>query len=193
MALLYNIVRTATLKCCKAGRVWAMTTRQFKEVRNFITTLSKKRLEENQKLLESIPIFRRLRKTELVNLTQACHEIKFKSGETLLDKDEKFNTDDMFIIKEGEAWMIRDRRSSIAICSKDKITAGDMFMQGMTEDDTLKSVKASGHLKCMKINRDDFNTLVAPALNMSKQNSDDEDARETVNDESLPAKVEKRV
>merc|ERR1719323_1195303 len=66
-ALMYNIGRTASLKCTRGGRVWAMDSDQFRSIRKIISELSKKRIIENEQLINQILIFSQLAGPELRN------------------------------------------------------------------------------------------------------------------------------
>jgi len=189
-ALMYNTKRTATLQATKLTRVWIMDADQFHKIRILIRDFKKKRFAEQQKFLKTIPLFSRFKQRELMDLTQACHEVKFHPGETIISKED--NTDnDMYIIREGTAWVVRDRKKSISICQDEEVREGDYFMRMMRKNEDLASVKASSKVYCLKIRKDDFDFLASPYLVASDSLSSDSSDRE--DDEELPADWKNRV
>jgi len=191
---MYSTKRNATIKATVNSRVWVMDSAQFYRIRDLIKELSNKKLKENQSFLSKIPIFSKMKQHELMNLTQACREIKFKPGQILVDKKQK-PEEDLFIIRQGTAWVVRDRRNSIAICQEEEVAEGDIFMRKMLHSDPLSRVKASSHMQCLKISKDDFDMLVAPYLNdpEGEGKSDDESEPSTTGEVELPRDVKNRV
>merc|ERR1719193_2087211 len=116
-ALMYSTKRTATLCATKPTRVWVMESSLFHQIRNLVKDLTKTRFAANQKFLSSLPIFAKLKPHELHNLTQACRMVSFKSGQTIGEEGEN----DFYVIKEGKALLMRDRKSSITLCRGEEI------------------------------------------------------------------------
>jgi len=189
-ALMYNTKRTATLKATKLTRVWIMDADQFHKIRDLIRDFKKKKFAEQQKFLRKIPLFSRFKQRELMDLTQACHEVKFQPGETIISKEDDADND-MYIIREGTAWVVRDRKNSIAICQDEEVREGDYFMRMMRKNEDLASVKASSKVYCLKIRKDDFDFLASPYLASNDSLSSDSSDRE--DDEELPGDWTNRV
>jgi len=192
-ALMYSTKRNATIKANKPSRVWVMDSAQFYRIRDLIKELINNKLEVTQNFLTKIPLFSKMKQHELMNLTQACREVKFKAGQILVDKKKK-PEEDLFIIRQGTAWVVRDRRNSIAICKEEFLSEEDTFMRKMLNSEPLSQVKAKSDMQCLKISKDDFDMLVAPYLNKHNEDGDssDEDSEPTEAAE-LPKDVSNRV
>jgi len=195
-ALMYNTKRSATLKATQPTRVWIMEANQFHKIRYLIKDLTNKKVHEQQKFLSRIPLFSGMKPHELTNLTQACHEVKFKPGETIISVDDS-NDSDWYIIKKGKAWVVRDRRNSIAISRGQEVGKGDYFMQKLFEKEDLKTVEASSNVQCLRIPKEDFDFLVTPYLNKYNEKYGDSNSEsswtDSVTDEELPKNFENRV
>jgi len=189
-ALMYNMKRTATLQAAEQTRVWIMDADQFHKIRELSRELKKKKFAQQQKFLRKIPLFSKLKQRELMDLNQACHEVKFQPGETIISKEEDTDND-MYIIKEGTAWVVRDRKNSIAICQDQEVGEGDFFMRMMRKNEDLASVEASSNVRCLRIRKDDFEFLVSPYLTSNDNPSSDSSDREE--DEELPSDWKNRV
>jgi len=195
-ALLYNTKRSATLKATESTRVWVMEANQFYKIRYLIKDLTNKVIHEQQKFLSRIPLFADMRPHELTNLTQACHEVKFKSGESIISADED-SDNDMYIIKQGKAWVVRDRRNSIAFCRGQSMGEGDYFMRKLFLKEDLRTLTASSNVQCLRIRKDDFDFLVSPYLNKYNEKHGDSQSESSDTDsgseEELPKDFKNRV
>eukprot|EP00494_Astrolonche_serrata_P030655 UN30923 len=84
-ALLYNIVRTATLRATKKCICWGLSIDKFKQTRSWIADWEKKNIDRRLKFLKKIWLFQNLEPHNLSNLAQACEEIDFKKGSVLYE------------------------------------------------------------------------------------------------------------
>jgi len=195
-ALMYNTKRSATLKATQPTRVWIMEAKHFHKIRYLIKDLTNKKVNEQQKFLSRIPLFFGMKPHELTNLTQACHEVTFKPGETIISGD-KSTDDDWYIIKKGKAWVVRDRRNSIAICRGQEVGKGDYFMRKIFQKEDLRTLEASSNVQCLRIPKEDFDFLVSPYLNKYNDKHGDLHSEssytDTGSDEELPKNFENRV
>jgi len=193
-ALMYNTRRNATLKASQETRVWVMEATQFHKIRSLIKDLTKKKVRKQQKFLSSVQLFSGMKPHELTNLTQACHEVRFKPGETIIPSSSDTDND-MYIILEGKAWVERDE-SDISICRKKEIGIGDYFMQRFSED-RLSAVIASCDTLCLRINKDDFDFLVSPYMSKCNEGCPEDSQSESISDtdreEELPKDFVNRV
>jgi len=195
-ALMYNTKRSATLKATQPTRVWVMEDNQFHKIRNLIKDLTNNKVREQQKFLSRIPLFAGMKPHELTNLTQACQEVKFKSGETIISGNE--NSDDhMYIIKQGKAWAVRNRKNSIAICHRRSVGKGEYFIRKLLLKEDLSTLEASSNVQCLRITKHDFDFLVSPYLNKYNEKHGDSQSESSYtdpgSDEELPRHFENRV
>jgi len=167
-ALMYNTKRSATLKAIKPTRVWVMEDNQFHNIRNLIKELTNKKVREQQNLLSAIPLFAGMKPYELSNLTQACQEVKFKSGETIISVND--SDDDMYIIKQGRVWAVPNRKNSSGSCHRRSVGEGEYFMRELLLKEDLRTLEASSDVQCVRIAKDDFDFLVSPYLNKYNKN-----------------------
>jgi len=177
-ALMYSTKRTATLCATQPTRVWVMEASLFHRIRNLVKDLTKTRFAAHQKFLSSLPIFAKLKPHELHNLTQACREVSFKTGQSFGDNADS----DFYAILEGSALMMWDRKSSMTLSKGEEIHEGNFFMRNMPQDTAVCKVTASSDLKCLKITVNDFNLLVEPYINMEYDGRSDDSESETDDD-----------
>jgi len=188
-ALMYTTKRTATLKATEATRIWIINAEQFRKIRQTLKLLNKKKIEEQQSFLSKISVFSKLKPRELMNLTQACHEVKYSPGEIIISETD-IEDNDMYIIKEGRALMIKDRKNKAA-CQDMEIGSGDFFMRQMHKDEDFSSVKASSKVLCLRIRKDDFNFIVPPHR-VSLSTTENVEYSDHGHEE-LPSEIENRV
>lgn len=160
-ALMYNMKRSATLMATESTRVWVMEASYFHNIRDLIKKLTKKKIKDWQKFLSTIPLFSKLRPYELMNLTQACREVRYQSGQIVISREENRDSD-IYIITTGKALLVKDRSNSISICQNVMISKGDIFMINLDKNETLQCVKALSTLNCLKLAKDDYNLLMPP-------------------------------
>jgi len=195
-ALMYNTKRSATLKATQPTRVWVMEDNQFHKIRNLIKDLTNNKVREQQKFLSGIPLFAGMKPHELTNLTQACQEVKFKSGETIISGNEN-SDDDMYIIKQGKAWAVRHRKNSITICHRRSVGKGEYFIRKLLLKEDLRTLEASSNVQCLRITKHDFDFLVSPYLNKYNEKHGGSQSESSYtdpgSDEELPRHFENRV
>lgn len=194
-ALMYNMKRSATLRAAEQTRVWVMEAKHFHNIRDLIKRLTKNKIKDWQKFLSMIPLFSKLRPHELTNVTQACREVIYQSGQTIISREQNAEND-FYVILKGKALLVRDRRDSISICRNVKLGEGDFFMLETSTNETLHSVKALSKLHCLKLIKDDYDFLLGTCRrNYDRDTSDCESeySEEFTSEEELPKKYENRV
>jgi len=188
-AVMYNTKRSATLKATQITRVWIMGSNEFNKIKYLIKDLTKKKVHEQWKFLSGIPFFARMKPHELTSLTQACHEVRFKPGDTIISRDE-INYNDMYIIKQGKACLVRDRKNNCAVSRGRAVGEGEWFIRTLFQKEDLRTLIASSNVHCLKITKDDVDFLVSPYL--KKYNEKHGDSH-SVSDEELPKNFQNRV
>jgi len=161
-ALVYNTKQRATLCATEETRVWVMEVTLFHRIRSLLTKVSKTRFATHQKFLSSLPIFAQLKPHELHNLTQACREVTFRSGQSIGDDA----ASDFYVVLEGTAQIMRHRSNSLTLSGGEEIHQGNFFMSKMNQNNASYAVKASTDLKCLKIVANDYTRLVAPYMRL---------------------------
>jgi len=189
-ALMYNTKRSATLMATQPTRVWVMEANQFHKIRYLIKDLTNKKVHEQQKFLSRIPLFAGMKPHELTNLTQACHEVKFMPGETIISANDNIDND-MYIIKQGNAWAMRDGKNSISICHGRTVGEGDYFIRKLFLKEDLTTLKASSNVQCLRIAKDDFDFLVSPYLNKYKEKHGDSQSESSYTDSGSDEELSK--
>lgn len=194
-ALMYNMKRSATLRATEPTRVWVMEAKHFHNIRALIKRLTKNKIKDWHKFLSIIPLFSKLRPHELSNVTQACREVIYEPGETIVSRQQNAEND-FYLILKGKALLMRDRKDSISICRNVKIGEGDFFMLETSRNETLNSVKAVSKVHCLKLLKDDYDFLLGPhKRNEDRDTSDCESeySEEFTSEEELPKNYENRV
>jgi len=192
-ALMWNTKQRATLCATEQTRVWVMEVNLFHRIRNLLTKVSKTRFATHQKFLSSLPIFAPLKPHEIYNLTQACREVTFRSGESIGNDA----ASDFYVVLGGTALIMRHRSNSLTLSGGEEISQGNFFMSKINRNNALYSVTASTDLKCLKIAANDYTLLVAPYMRLEYNERSDgswsETDDESTSDLELPKDFKNRV
>jgi CRP-like cAMP-binding protein len=103
LALLYFAARAATVKALEKSLVWVMDRKNFKEI---LAKSDEGQISDYVKHLDKVEIFSSLTGDEKITIAKALQEMKFKSGETILEQGE--NGDTFYVLVDGEVAVIVD-------------------------------------------------------------------------------------
>merc|ERR1719510_2814216 len=138
-----------------------MKSDQFHKIHELVKKWSKKKTKELQEFLGSITLFAKFKAHEIANLTQAFHEVEFESGKNI--------ETELLIIREGKAMVIRDSRNNNVIFEDEEICEGQWFMPRIKGKADIITVKASTKVRCLTLEKDDYDLLIAPYLTRGDQ------------------------
>lgn len=168
LALLYNMPRSASVVAVTRGSLWAMDRNSFRKI--VLKSAFKKR-KMYEELLENVPILKSLEHYERSNLADALISKTFKDDDCIIRQGDE--ADGMFFLEKG---MIR-----VTIINPDgqeeslgEHTKGKYFGELALIENQPRSanVFAKGDVKVAFLERESFERLLGPCLDIMKRNSE---------------------
>ncbi|XP_045216617.1 cAMP-dependent protein kinase type II regulatory subunit-like [Mercenaria mercenaria] len=168
LALLYNMPRSASVMAVTRGSLWAMDRNSFRRI--VLKSAFKKR-KMYEELLENVPILKSLEHYERSNLADALMSKTFKDGVCIIRQGNE--ADGMFFLEKG---VIR-----VTIINPDgdeeelgKHSKGKYFGELALIENQPRSanVYAVGDVKVAFLERESFERLLGPCLDIMKRNSE---------------------
>lgn len=168
LALLYNMPRSASVMAVTKGSLWAMDRNSFRRI--VLKSAFKKR-KMYEELLENVPILKSLEHYERSNLADALMSKTFKDGECIIQQGDE--ADGMFFLEKG---VIR-----VSIINPDGVeeglgqhSKGKYFGELALIENQPRSanVYAMGDIKVAFLERESFERLLGPCLDIMKRNSE---------------------
>jgi len=166
LAIMYNAPRAATCIAKSRVKLWALDRSSFKVIM-MKTSMTKR--NKYKAFLEKIPILSQLTQVELLVMVDSLTEETFEDEAVICNEGE--SGDRFFIVKEGTA-----------ICSKvvgdnvskevARLSSGSYFGEIVliTSKQRQATVKASGALSCLSLDRKTFNRVMGPLQAILKRN-----------------------
>ncbi|CAD5124468.1 DgyrCDS12750 [Dimorphilus gyrociliatus] len=166
MALLYNMPRSATVVAKTVGSLWAMDRNSFRRIVLKSTYMKRKLYEE---LLDSVPMLKSLTEYERMSLADALVTKSYNDGDCIIKEGDQ--ADGMYFIEDGKVKVLVDHKGKgpeeVARQSKGKYF-GEMAL--VEQQPRSASVYALGKVKCAFVDRDSFERLLGPCLDIMKRN-----------------------
>lgn len=161
LALMYNSPRAATVVTTSDCILWALDRLTFRRI--LLEGTSKKRaMYEN--FLRDVPVLQSLSSYERSKLADALSSELYKDGEIVVKEGEQ--GENFYFIEDGEANVLKDGETGIIATLK----KGDYFGElALLHDSPRKAtVKAHGNLKVVCLNKNGFQRLLGPAVDILK-------------------------
>lgn len=167
LALMYNMPRSATVRAVTRGTLWAMDRNSFRKI--VLKSAFKKR-KKYEALLESVNILQGLDPYERMTLADALVTRVYENGEAIIEQGD--TADGMYFVEDGDVRVT--------------ITASDGREQGIAKQTTTTyfgelalidqkprtaNVYAVGRVKVAFLERDCFERLLGPCLEIMKRHS----------------------
>ncbi|KAK7475132.1 hypothetical protein BaRGS_00033624 [Batillaria attramentaria] len=158
LALMYNMPRSATVMADTAGTLWAMDRAAFK----------KRRLYEE--LLENVPMLKTLESYERMNVADALQTKTFADGDVIIAQGDE--ADGMYFVEEGTVRITIKKGGTDEEVGK--LSKGKYFGELALIENKPRSanVIADGKVKVAFLERESFERLMGPCLDLMKRNSD---------------------
>ncbi|KAL3865833.1 hypothetical protein ACJMK2_043183 [Sinanodonta woodiana] len=168
LALLYNMPRSASVVAVTEGSLWAMDRNSFRRI--VLKSAFKKR-KMYEELLENVTILKSLEQYERMNLADALASKTYEDGECIIKQDD--DADGMFFLEQGQILVTiikpNGEEEKIGLHSKGKYF-GELAL--INNAPRSANVYAVGKVKVAFLERESFERLLGPCLEIMKRNSE---------------------
>ncbi|XP_076465845.1 cAMP-dependent protein kinase type II regulatory subunit-like [Babylonia areolata] len=168
LALMYNMPRSATVRAVTEGTLWAMDRNSFRKI--VLKSAFKKR-KKYESLLESVNILQCLDSYERMTLADALVTQVYEDGEAIIAQGDL--ADGMFFVEEGQLKVTitsqGGREQEVSQQQLDTAYFGELAL--LNNKPRTASVYAVGRVKVAFLERDCFERLLGPCLEIMKRNS----------------------
>ncbi len=164
LALLYNMPRSATVTAVEEGTLWAMDRGSFRRI--VLKSAFKKR-KMYEELLEAVPMLKSLDSYERMNLADALIPQNYEDCVVIKDGDA---ADGMYFIENGTVRITIPKNgieTEVAQMSKGKYFGELALVENKPRS---ANVYAVGKVKCAFLERESFERLLGPCLDIMKRN-----------------------
>lgn len=160
LALMYNSPRAATVVAKSDCIVWALDRMTFRRIL-LEGTAKKRSLYEN--FLKEVPVLQSLSSYERSKLADALNTHVFKSGENVVTEGEP--GENFYFIEDGTAEVLKNGHGVVTTLKK-----GDYFgeLALLYDSPRQATVRAITPLKAVSLNKNGFQRLLGPAVDILK-------------------------
>jgi len=169
LALMYNAPRAATCRAASECKLWQLDRVSFRVI---VVAATMQKREVYAGFLKNVPILANLSDMEIMALADALAEEKYEDGSTVCTQGEP--GDYFYIIKEGTAVCTKKNAETGAEDVVANLDSGKYFgeIALLTEKPRQATVKASGLLKVLALDRATFTRVFGPMDDILKRNMD---------------------
>jgi len=167
LALIYNSLRAATIKCEEDSVVWVLEREAF---RHIVAGTAEQKRNEVKKALRSVSILKDLTMAQVTQLADTVERATFHAGETIIRKGEAGNI--FFIVQSGKVKCTEsgtgERGSSVDLV----LGPGDYFGERslLFEKPRAANVIAITDTNCLVLDRHEFDQQLGPLKELMDQN-----------------------
>eukprot|EP00697_Spironema_sp_BW2_P017847 gnl/Spiro4/9665_TR5131_c0_g1_i1.p1 gnl/Spiro4/9665_TR5131_c0_g1~~gnl/Spiro4/9665_TR5131_c0_g1_i1.p1 ORF type:complete len:389 (-),score=62.46 gnl/Spiro4/9665_TR5131_c0_g1_i1:59-1114(-) len=162
LALMYNQPRAATVQAGTDCVLWAVDRRTFRSI-VMHSTNAKRNLYKN--MLRRVEILSKLTENERDRIADAVKPVKFHAGDVIIREGDNSSkmTMNFYMIEEGE---VACTKAGQAPEEAKRLGSGDYFgeIALLTDSPRQATVTALTEVRCVTIDRDCFNRLFGPLL-----------------------------
>ncbi|KAH7643462.1 protein kinase, cAMP-dependent, regulatory subunit type 1 isoform X1 [Dermatophagoides farinae] len=167
LALIYGTPRAATIQAKTDVKLWAIDRDTYRRILMGQFIKKRKMYEEflsKVKILESLDYYERL------TVADALTPVEFADGDIITKQGE--TGDEFYIIEEGTAVVLQRRSPDAPEEEVGRLGRSDYFgeIALIFNRPRAATVKAQGPLKCLKLDRDCFERLLGPCVDILKRN-----------------------
>jgi cAMP-dependent protein kinase regulator len=150
-------------------RLWALDRISFKIV---AMQTAMTRRDEHKGFLASVPILSSLSEYEVLTLADVLEEQSFEDGAIICKEGD--DGDRFFLIKDGHAVCSKENPTDGTPVEATRLGKGDYFGEValLTKEKRQATVKASGVLKCLSVDRMAFGRCIGPLESVLRRNLD---------------------
>ncbi|XP_033121486.1 cAMP-dependent protein kinase regulatory subunit-like isoform X1 [Anneissia japonica] len=167
LALIYGTPRAATVKAKTDLKLWGIDRDSYRRIL-MGSTIRKRGMYEN--LLSKISILDSLDQWERLTVADALVPVQFEDSQSVVTQGEP--GDDFYIIVEGSAAVLQRRTDGEDFIEVSKLGTSDYFgeIALILDRPRAATVVARGPLKCVKLDRQRFERLLGPCIDILKRN-----------------------
>lgn len=167
LALIYGTPRAATVKAKTDVKLWAIDRDTYRRILMGSTIRKRKMYEE---FLSKVSILDSLDKWERLTIADALVPITFPDGHTVVEQGHA--GEDFYIIEEGKAIVLQQKNENEPQVEVGQLGPGDYFgeIALLFNRPRAATVRASGTLKCVKLDRARFERLLGNLADILKRN-----------------------
>jgi len=188
LAILYNCQRTATIKAATDCKLWAVERACFQTIM-MRTGLVKQ--TEYTAFLKSVPTFSNLSEETMIKIADVLEEYSYKQGEYIIRQGAVGDT--FFIISRGRVKVTKRESDSGEEKFIRNLHKGDFFGEKALSGEEVRTANIvadeSEGVKCLVIDRDSFNQLIANMEEVKKRYVDLPARKEIVQNEFKALKL----
>ena len=170
LALMYNMPRSATVRAVTKGTLWAMDRNSFRKI--VLKSAFKKR-KKFEALLESVSILQSLDAYERMTLADALVTRVYEDGEAIIQQGDA--ADGMYFVEVGQVKVTlspgQDESEEEVLKQPAPTTAYFGELALIDNKPRTANVYAVGRVKVAFLERDCFERLLGPCLDIMKRNS----------------------
>lgn len=166
LAIMYNAPRAATCRAQTQSKLWELDRTSFKVI---VVAAAMQKRETYVGFLKEVPILSSLTEMEVMTLADSLTEETYTDGQVICAQGDEGNF--FYIIKSGKAIC-----SQLDATGEDKVVAeltdGSYFGEValLTSKPRQATVKASGELKVLAVDRATFTRVMGPLDDLMKRN-----------------------
>ncbi|XP_066924542.1 cAMP-dependent protein kinase type I-alpha regulatory subunit-like [Clytia hemisphaerica] len=167
LALIYGTPRAATVKAKTDVKLWAIDRVTYRRILMGSTMRKRKMYEQ---FLEKVSILESLDKWERLTVCDALEPCSFDDGEEIVIQGQP--GDDFFIIVEGTATVLQRRTETDDPIEVSRLGLSDYFgeIALVLNRPRAATVVAQGQLKCVKLDRQRFERVLGPCVDILRRN-----------------------
>jgi len=166
LAIMYNAPRAATCRAATECKLWELDRTSFKVI---VVAAAMQKREKYMGFLKEVPILTTLTEMETSTLADSLAEETYQDGQVICAQGDEGNF--FYVIKSGKAIC-----SQLDAAGDDKVVAeltdGSYFGEValLTSKPRQATVKASGELKVLAVDRATFTRVMGPLDDLMKRN-----------------------
>ncbi|KAG1706988.1 cAMP-dependent protein kinase regulatory subunit [Nymphon striatum] len=167
LALIYGTPRAATVRAKTHNKLWAIDRDTYRRILMGSTIRKRKKYDE---FLSKVSILESLDKWERLTVADSLEPVQFEDRATIVEQGHPGN--DFFIITEGTAIVYQRKNDNEDPVEVGRLGPSDYFgeIALLLDRPRAATVKSSGPLKCVKLDRDRFERVLGPCGEILKRN-----------------------
>ncbi|KAI7697599.1 cAMP-dependent protein kinase regulatory subunit [Sarcoptes scabiei] len=167
LALIYGTPRAASIQAKTDVKLWAIDRDTYRRILMGQFIKKRKMYEE---FLSKVKILENLDYYERLTVADALTPVEFNDSDVITKQGE--SGDEFYIIEEGTAVVLQRRSSDAPEEEVGRLGRSDYFgeIALLFNRPRAATVKAQGSLKCLKLDRDCFERLLGPCVDILKRN-----------------------
>lgn len=167
LALIYGTPRAATIKSRTDVKLWAIDRVTYRRILMGSQIRKRKMYEQ---FLEKVSILESLDKWERLTVADALEAVTYEDNENVVVQGE--HGDEFYIIVDGVAVVLQRRSPNEDYIEVSRLGQSDYFgeIALVLNRPRAATVRAKGTLKCVKLDRQRFERVLGPCIDILKRN-----------------------